>query len=55
MCLRLGVHTVSVYAFAIDNFARPKDEVQGLMDMAHGSLLKLCGKGYVADFLSIQG
>ena len=45
MCLRLGVKTVSVYAFAIDNFNRPKEEVEGLMTMAHESLLKLCDEG----------
>lgn len=33
-CLELGVRCVSVYAFSIDNFKRPADEVQDLMDLA---------------------
>jgi hypothetical protein len=33
-CLDLGVTVVSVYAFSIDNFKRPPDEVQDLMQLA---------------------
>jgi hypothetical protein len=33
-CLDLGVKVVSVYAFSIDNFKRPPDEVHDLMELA---------------------
>ncbi|KAF8269320.1 Decaprenyl diphosphate synthase-like protein [Lactarius quietus] len=36
---------VSVYAFAIDNFKRPKEEVDGLMHLAENALLDLCTHG----------
>jgi undecaprenyl diphosphate synthase len=31
--VRLGVHELSVYAFSTENWTRPRDEVEGLMDM----------------------
>ncbi|WIA44070.1 hypothetical protein OEZ86_010430 [Tetradesmus obliquus] len=33
-CLELGISCVSVYAFSIDNFRRPADEVDALMELA---------------------
>lgn len=33
-CLNLGIREVTVYAFSIENFKRPKSEVDGLMDIA---------------------
>jgi len=33
-CLHLGVETVTVFAFSIENFKRPKEEVEALMDLA---------------------
>jgi undecaprenyl diphosphate synthase len=33
-CLELGVTTVSVYAFSIENFKRSKDEVTYLMSLS---------------------
>jgi ditrans,polycis-polyprenyl diphosphate synthase len=33
-CLELGVACVSVYAFSIDNFRRPPEEVDALMELA---------------------
>ena len=38
---------MTVYAFAIDNFGRPADEVEGLMDLAKTKLLELAQKGFV--------
>ena len=32
-CMDLGIKEVTVYAFSIENFKRPKDEVDGLMDL----------------------
>ena len=45
MCLRLRVRCVTVYAFAIDNFNRPKDEVDALMNLAEKRLVELAEKG----------
>jgi ditrans,polycis-polyprenyl diphosphate synthase len=45
ICLRLNIRAVSIYAFAIDNFSRPKDEVDAIMSLAKTSLLDLCREG----------
>jgi ditrans,polycis-polyprenyl diphosphate synthase len=37
-CLDLGITCVSAYAFSIDNFKRPKDEVDMLMKLAEEKL-----------------
>ncbi|CAM6119294.1 unnamed protein product [Calypogeia fissa] len=37
-CMELGVKFVSVYAFSIDNFGRPKDEVDSLMGLMEEKL-----------------
>lgn len=47
ICLRLRVRCVTVYAFAIDNFNRPKDEVDALMTLAEHRLVELAEKGWV--------
>jgi ditrans,polycis-polyprenyl diphosphate synthase len=52
ICSTLDVKVVSVYAFAIDNFKRPKEEVDGLMNLAEKALLELCTHGYVVIFRS---
>lgn len=43
-CMKLGVQTVTVYAFSIENFRRPPDEVDALMDMAARRFDEFCGK-----------
>ncbi|KAH9064113.1 Di-trans-poly-cis-decaprenylcistransferase [Lactarius vividus] len=45
ICSSLDIKFVSVYAFAIDNFKRPKEEVDGLMHLAENALLDLCTRG----------
>ena len=40
----LGVETVTVYAFSIENFKRSKAEVDGLMALAKEKFLKLLEK-----------
>eukprot|EP00300_Choanocystis_sp_HF-7_P038121 c54708_g1_i1.p2 GENE.c54708_g1_i1~~c54708_g1_i1.p2 ORF type:complete len:275 (-),score=41.06 c54708_g1_i1:109-933(-) len=40
-CSELGVRTVSVYAFSIDNFQRAADEVDGLLDLARRKFSEL--------------
>jgi len=42
VCLRLGVHCVTVYSFSIENFKRPKEEVDGLMDLFKDRMQELC-------------
>ncbi|KAI1294855.1 Dehydrodolichyl diphosphate synthase complex subunit DHDDS [Halotydeus destructor] len=37
----LGTTEVTVYAFSIENFKRPKDEVDGLMSMAYENIAKM--------------
>ncbi|KAF9266849.1 Di-trans-poly-cis-decaprenylcistransferase [Marasmius fiardii PR-910] len=49
VCLRLNIHCVSVFAFAIDNFKRPKEEVDALLNLAAEKLDELCQHG---DLLS---
>jgi len=43
--LKLGIAHITVYAFAIDNFQRSADEVEGLMTLAKDKLLELGQKG----------
>lgn len=45
ICSSLDIKFVSVYAFAIDNFKRPQEEVDGLMHLAENALLDLCTRG----------
>ncbi|PWZ03376.1 Undecaprenyl diphosphate synthase [Testicularia cyperi] len=46
VCLNLrGLDTVTVYAFAIDNFKRSDDEVRALMEIARTRLIELAGHG----------
>ncbi|GHJ83846.1 hypothetical protein NliqN6_0248 [Naganishia liquefaciens] len=45
LCLDLRIRYITVYAFSIDNFARPKDEVEGLLELTRGRLRRLCEAG----------
>lgn len=45
VCLHLGVRSVTVYAFAIDNFRRPPIEVDTLMNLCEQKLYELCEHG----------
>ncbi|TFK62920.1 dehydrodolichyl diphosphate synthetase [Pluteus cervinus] len=49
ICLRLGIKCVTTYAFSIENFKRPKEEVDALMELAEQKLLELCQKGSLLD------
>ncbi|KAG6810499.1 hypothetical protein H0H92_011596 [Tricholoma furcatifolium] len=49
ICFHLNIKCVSVFAFAIDNFKRPEDEVQALMSMAEEKLVQLCANGELLD------
>jgi len=37
-CLKLGIRTLTVYAFSIENFQRPKEEVDEIMKLAEEKL-----------------
>jgi ditrans,polycis-polyprenyl diphosphate synthase len=47
ICLRLGIKCVTVYAFSIENFKRPRKEVDTLMSLAKDKLNELCSHGLV--------
>lgn len=40
-CAQLGIKTVTVYAFSIENFKRPKEEVDTLMNLARDKFLQM--------------
>ena len=47
VCSRLRIQCVTVYAFAIENFNRPKEEVDLLMKLAEERLVEIAQRGYV--------
>ncbi|KAH7021179.1 dehydrodolichyl diphosphate synthase [Microdochium trichocladiopsis] len=49
ICYKSGVKVVTVYAFSIENFNRPKSEVKGLMAMAKVKLEQLVQHGELLD------
>jgi ditrans,polycis-polyprenyl diphosphate synthase len=44
-CLRLNVRCVTAYAFSIENFSRPQEEVDGLLSLAEEKLSELTQNG----------
>ncbi|KAF8952407.1 cis-prenyltransferase, partial [Haplosporangium bisporale] len=42
VCMELGIKVVTVYAFSIENFQRPPDQVEILMGIAKTKLAELC-------------
>ncbi|KAI1471570.1 Undecaprenyl diphosphate synthase [Daldinia caldariorum] len=49
ICYKCGVKVVTVYAFSIENFNRPRHEVSGLMAMAKVKLQQLVQHGELLD------
>ncbi|KAK2937360.1 Decaprenyl diphosphate synthase-like [Fusarium oxysporum f. sp. vasinfectum] len=49
ICYKSGVKVVTVYAFSIENFNRPKYEVEGLMELAKIKLEQLTKYGHILD------
>ncbi|KYK55682.1 dehydrodolichyl diphosphate synthase [Drechmeria coniospora] len=49
ICYRCGVKVVTVYAFSVENFNRPKHEVEGLMQLAKVKLEQLTTCGDILD------
>ncbi|KAH7885417.1 putative undecaprenyl diphosphate synthase-domain-containing protein [Phlebopus sp. FC_14] len=54
ICLRLRIRCVTVYAFAIENFNRPKDEVDALMKLAEERLVEIAEKGHILDKYGVR-
>ncbi|RUS22306.1 Decaprenyl diphosphate synthase-like protein [Endogone sp. FLAS-F59071] len=42
LCMDLGIDVVTVYAFSIENFKRPKEEVDYLMQLFREKFIELC-------------
>lgn len=53
-CMELGVQEVTVYAFSIENFKRPKDEVDGLMELAGEKFQEMMQENKMIDKLGIR-
>ncbi|KAF4582001.1 dehydrodolichyl diphosphate synthase [Ophiocordyceps camponoti-floridani] len=49
ICYRCGVKVVTVYAFSVENYNRPKHEVEGLMQLAKVKLEQLTTYGDILD------
>lgn len=49
ICYKCGVKVVTVYAFSIENYNRPKYEVEGLMQLAKVKLEQLTNYGHILD------
>ena len=45
ICFRLNVKCVSAYAFSIENFKRPPEEIDALMDLLEALLLEISEGG----------
>lgn len=54
LCLRLNIHTVTLYAFSIENFLRPKHEVDTIMDLAKTNLRRLCEEGELLQQFDVR-
>eukprot|EP00918_Siedleckia_nematoides_P016786 GHVU01036096.1.p1 GENE.GHVU01036096.1~~GHVU01036096.1.p1 ORF type:complete len:318 (+),score=58.82 GHVU01036096.1:687-1640(+) len=50
--IELGVEHITVYAFSLENFRRPRDQVDALMDAAHS---KLTDETWLRDFVLKKG
>jgi ditrans,polycis-polyprenyl diphosphate synthase len=49
VCYKCGVKVVTVYAFSIENYNRPKYEVDGLMQLAKLKLSQLSEHGELLE------
>lgn len=54
LCYSVGVETVTVYAFSIENFKRPKYEVDSLMEITKEKLVTICQKGELAEEYGVK-
>ncbi|PRP76442.1 dehydrodolichyl diphosphate synthase-like [Planoprotostelium fungivorum] len=51
ICLELGVKIVTVYAFSLENFKRPSDEVDPLLSLCKDKLFELESSGFLFENL----
>ncbi|GAB0133918.1 hypothetical protein EsDP_00002312 [Epichloe bromicola] len=49
ICYKCGVKVITVYAFSVENYNRPKHEVEGLMQLAKVKLEQLTTYGDILD------
>ncbi|KAF9242639.1 putative undecaprenyl diphosphate synthase-domain-containing protein [Melanogaster broomeanus] len=54
LCLRLRIKCVTIYAFAIENFNRPKEEVDSLMKLAEERLVEIAESGEMLDKYGVR-
>jgi len=54
VCLKLNIRCVSAFAFSIENFKRPVEEVTALMKLAEEKLLELCQHGDLLDEYGVR-
>lgn len=54
LCYSIGVQTVTVYAFSIENFKRPKYEVDNLMEITKEKLEQICEKEGIVEKYGIK-
>lgn len=53
-CHDLDIREVTVYAFSIENFKRPEEEVNGLLSLAREKFAKLLAERFVANQMSLS-
>ncbi|KAF8582320.1 Di-trans-poly-cis-decaprenylcistransferase [Ramaria rubella] len=53
-CMRLRVRSVTVYAFAIENFKRSPAEVESLMNLCEEKLNELCEQGELLEQYGVR-
>lgn len=51
---QLGIQTITVFAFSIENFKRSEKEVNNLMEIARTRLLQICENGELADQYGVK-
>jgi tritrans,polycis-undecaprenyl-diphosphate synthase [geranylgeranyl-diphosphate specific] len=54
-CLELGVHEVTLYAFSIQNFSRPKDEFEMLMGLFERTFCELTERAKAGETNAAAG
>ncbi|KIM39468.1 hypothetical protein M413DRAFT_446971 [Hebeloma cylindrosporum] len=54
VCLQLNVKCVSAYAFSIETFKRPEEEVSALMKLAEEKLVELTENGDILDEYGVR-
>ncbi|KAJ3576233.1 hypothetical protein NP233_g557 [Leucocoprinus birnbaumii] len=50
----MNIHCVSAYAFSIENFKRPPEEVEALMALLEEKLSEICNKGDLLDQYGVR-